>query len=135
MDIINSKCCLILTFTEIDPYVIIRCEGESVKSNFCRDTLNPEWLHLKAIFYRKKPSAEPIYVEVRGILSLKAGNLWVKKKCGRILTHLVPFTPEAILAVTRKLEFKKVHQNERGDCNPISKSSTKHIKTVINILR
>ena len=48
----------------VDPYVVVKCEGESVKSNFCRDTLEPEWQHFKVILYRKKPNAEPITIEV-----------------------------------------------------------------------
>ncbi|XP_035482413.2 calpain-5-like [Scophthalmus maximus] len=45
-----------------DPYVIIYCEGRSVKSNIKKDTLKPEFT-ISAIFYRKKPR-KPITVEV-----------------------------------------------------------------------
>ena len=37
-----------------DPYVIIYCEGQSVKSVIRKDTLEPEF-ETMAIFYRKKP--------------------------------------------------------------------------------
>ncbi|XP_041863849.1 calpain-5-like [Melanotaenia boesemani] len=45
-----------------DPYVIISCEGQSVKSTICKDTLQPKF-ETSAIFYRKKPR-NPITVEV-----------------------------------------------------------------------
>uniref|UniRef100_A0A3P9J8B2 Calpain 6 n=1 Tax=Oryzias latipes TaxID=8090 RepID=A0A3P9J8B2_ORYLA len=45
-----------------DPYVIISCEGKSVKSIVHKDTLNPQF-DTSAVFYRKKPS-KPITVEV-----------------------------------------------------------------------
>uniref|UniRef100_A0A3B4U4V2 Calpain 6 n=1 Tax=Seriola dumerili TaxID=41447 RepID=A0A3B4U4V2_SERDU len=45
-----------------DPYVIIYCEGRSVKSIIKTDTLQPEFT-TSAIFYRKKPR-KPITVEV-----------------------------------------------------------------------
>ncbi|KAG7516773.1 calpain-5-like [Solea senegalensis] len=45
-----------------DPYVIITCEGRSVKSTIKRDTLEPEFT-TSGIFYRKKPR-KPITVEV-----------------------------------------------------------------------
>ncbi|KAM6907588.1 calpain-5-like [Xenentodon cancila] len=45
-----------------DPYVIISCEGRSVRSTIKKDTLQPEFT-TSAIFYRKKPE-KPIKVEV-----------------------------------------------------------------------
>uniref|UniRef100_A0A3B3CYW2 Calpain 6 n=1 Tax=Oryzias melastigma TaxID=30732 RepID=A0A3B3CYW2_ORYME len=45
-----------------DPYVIIYCEGKSVKSTIHKDTLNPEF-DTSGVFYRKKPT-KPITVEV-----------------------------------------------------------------------
>ncbi len=53
-----------LFFPAVDPYVIVKCEGETVKSFWRRDTQTPEW-DFRTIFYRKKPAEEPIYVEVR----------------------------------------------------------------------
>merc|ERR1712226_933334 len=47
----------------IDPYVIIRCEGEKVQSVYRKTNLDPKW-DIEAIYYRKKPSLEPITVEV-----------------------------------------------------------------------
>lgn len=35
-----------------DPYCVVKCEGERVKSPVCRETLNPEW-NLTVLFYRK----------------------------------------------------------------------------------
>ncbi|XP_016897263.1 calpain-5 [Cynoglossus semilaevis] len=45
-----------------DPYVVIYCEGRSVKSTIKKDTLQPEFT-TSAVFYRKKPR-KPITVEV-----------------------------------------------------------------------
>ncbi|XP_075878194.1 calpain-5-like [Nelusetta ayraudi] len=45
-----------------DPYVIIHCEGKSVRSAVKKDTLKPEF-KTSAVFYRKKPR-KPITVEV-----------------------------------------------------------------------
>ncbi|KAG7333067.1 hypothetical protein KOW79_003202 [Hemibagrus wyckioides] len=45
-----------------DPYVIISCEGEKVRSPVHKDTLSPEF-DVKAIFYRKKPK-ERIHVQI-----------------------------------------------------------------------
>ncbi|XP_078122380.1 calpain-5-like [Sander vitreus] len=45
-----------------DPYVIINCEGQTVRSTIKKDTLQPEFM-TSAIFYRKKPR-NPITVEV-----------------------------------------------------------------------
>lgn len=49
--------------TGADPYVIIRCEGQSVRSTVRKDTLQPEF-KTSGIFYRKKPT-KPITVEVK----------------------------------------------------------------------
>ncbi|KAJ8306660.1 hypothetical protein KUTeg_015701 [Tegillarca granosa] len=46
----------------LDPYVVIRCEGEKIQSESRTNTKNPEW-NLRATFYRKKPM-EPIVIEV-----------------------------------------------------------------------
>ncbi|XP_021474339.2 calpain-5 [Oncorhynchus mykiss] len=45
-----------------DPYVIVSCEGRSVRSTVKADTLDPVF-ETRAIFYRKKPR-KPITVEV-----------------------------------------------------------------------
>ncbi|XP_053702895.1 calpain-5-like [Synchiropus splendidus] len=45
-----------------DPYVIISCEGCSVRSTIKPDTLQPQFT-TSGVFYRKKPR-KPIYVEV-----------------------------------------------------------------------
>lgn len=45
-----------------DPYVIIYCEGKSVKSTIKKDTLQPEFA-ISGIFYRKKPR-KPLTVQV-----------------------------------------------------------------------
>lgn len=45
-----------------DPYVIVSCEGHSVRSTIKADTLEPEF-KTSAVFYRKKPR-KPITVEV-----------------------------------------------------------------------
>ncbi|GIZ00252.1 calpain-6 [Caerostris extrusa] len=39
-------------FGSADPYCIVKCEGERVRSPVCRETLDPEW-NLTALFYRK----------------------------------------------------------------------------------
>lgn len=49
--------------TGADPYVIIRCEGGSVRSTVRKDTLQPEF-KTSGVFYRKKPG-KPITVEVK----------------------------------------------------------------------
>ncbi|XP_067841771.1 calpain-5a [Heptranchias perlo] len=48
--------------TGADPYVIIRCGREKVKSPVHKDTVNPEF-DVKGIFYRKDPKA-PIRIEI-----------------------------------------------------------------------
>lgn len=47
-------------------YVIIKCEGEKVRSAVQRGTSTPEY-NVKGVFYRKK-LAQPITVQVRSIL-------------------------------------------------------------------
>lgn len=46
----------------VDPYVIISCEGERVRSPVQKDTRCPNF-DIKGLFYRKKPK-EGIHVEV-----------------------------------------------------------------------
>ena len=48
----------------MDAYVIVKCEGETVKSAYKKNNLNPEW-NFEVIFYRKKPSTNPVIFEVR----------------------------------------------------------------------
>lgn len=45
-----------------DPYCVILCEGQSVRSPVCRETLDPVW-NTTAIFYRKDV-ASPIKIQV-----------------------------------------------------------------------
>ena len=51
------------TFSEADPYCLIKCEGYSVKSEVAEDTLSPKWRSASAIFYRSDPS-KPIKVQI-----------------------------------------------------------------------
>lgn len=46
----------------VDPYVIITCEGERVRSPVQKDTRCPNF-DVKGVFYRKKPK-DGIHVEV-----------------------------------------------------------------------
>ena len=46
-----------------DPYFIIKCEGESVRSSTKQDTVNPEFSQ-SAIFFRKNPLKKPIKIQV-----------------------------------------------------------------------
>nr|XP_020479202.1 calpain-5-like [Monopterus albus] len=45
-----------------DPYVIIRCEGEKVRSQVYKNTCDPVF-DIKGLFYRKKAS-QPIIIEI-----------------------------------------------------------------------
>ncbi len=45
-----------------DPYVIISCEGEKVRSAVHKNTQSPDF-DVKAVFYRKKQK-EPIRIQV-----------------------------------------------------------------------
>uniref|UniRef100_A0A673FUV5 Calpain 5a n=1 Tax=Sinocyclocheilus rhinocerous TaxID=307959 RepID=A0A673FUV5_9TELE len=45
-----------------DPYVVISCEGQKVRSLVHKNTQNPDF-DVKAVFYRKKPK-EPIRVQI-----------------------------------------------------------------------
>lgn len=47
-----------------DPYVIIKCEGQKVRSPVKKNTVSPEF-DVKGLFYRKKPG-QPIIVQVPG---------------------------------------------------------------------
>lgn len=49
-----------------DPYVIITCEGEKVRSPVHKDTRCPKF-DIKGVFYRKKPK-EGIHIEVSVML-------------------------------------------------------------------
>ncbi|CAH1789673.1 unnamed protein product [Owenia fusiformis] len=62
VDIINAEGLAKNEKNTTDPYVVIKCEGETVKSEWNKETLDPVW-NLKTIFYRKKPDI-PITVEV-----------------------------------------------------------------------
>ncbi|KAH0625254.1 hypothetical protein JD844_033630 [Phrynosoma platyrhinos] len=43
----------------VDPYVIIKCEGEKIRSPVVKNTTSPEF-DVKALFYRKKPG-QPVW--------------------------------------------------------------------------
>jgi len=45
-----------------DPYLLIKCEGEKVRSQVVGSTLNPTW-NYSAVFYRKRPH-KPIQIQV-----------------------------------------------------------------------
>lgn len=45
-----------------DPYCVVQCEGQSVRSAICRGTVDPVW-NLSVIFYRKD-SSTPIKIQV-----------------------------------------------------------------------
>ena len=53
---------LMATFVALDAQAVVKCEGETVKSVWVKNNLNPEW-NIQCIFYRKKPDV-PITVEV-----------------------------------------------------------------------
>ena len=57
------ECIKETTFSEADPYCLIKCEGDSVKSEVAEDTLSPKWRSASAIFYRSDPS-KPIKVQI-----------------------------------------------------------------------
>lgn len=51
----------------VDPYVIITCEGERVRSPVYKDTRCPSF-DIKGLFYRKKPK-EGIHIEVSSLFA------------------------------------------------------------------
>lgn len=63
-----------------DPYVIIKCEGQKVRSAVKKDTVSPEF-DVKGLFYRKKPG-KPIIVQVSVIWGLEV-RLHQAKQSGR----------------------------------------------------
>ncbi|KAL7983058.1 hypothetical protein Chor_010400, partial [Crotalus horridus] len=50
------------TCWRVDPYVIIKCEGEKVQSPVLKNTLTPEF-DVKGLFYRKKPG-KPVIIQI-----------------------------------------------------------------------
>ena len=50
-------------FAGADPYCIVSCEREKVRTKTVQDTVNPEYGQ-KAIFYRKNPGKNPIKIQV-----------------------------------------------------------------------
>lgn len=46
-----------------DPYIIIKCEGETVRTSTKQDTVNPEFGQ-SAIFYRKNPLKNPVKIQI-----------------------------------------------------------------------
>ncbi|XP_074661230.1 calpain-5-like isoform X2 [Tubulanus polymorphus] len=47
----------------VDPFVVIKGEGDSVKGIVAENTTNPVW-NTRGVFYRKKPDDKPIIIEV-----------------------------------------------------------------------
>ena len=47
----------------LDTFVVIKCEGQTLKSSIVKGNDTPEW-NFCVILYRKKPDLEPITVEV-----------------------------------------------------------------------
>lgn len=60
--ILNFQIFVHFFLTAVDPYVIITCEGERVRSPVHKDTRCPNF-DIKGLFYRKKPK-EGIHIEV-----------------------------------------------------------------------
>ena len=52
-----------LVIAGADPYIIIKCEGETVRTSTKQDTVNPEFGQ-SAIFYRKNPLKNPVKIQV-----------------------------------------------------------------------
>ena len=48
--------------TEADPYVYVKCEGQTAKSEIVKSSLEPKW-DFSAVFYRKKPE-KPLKIQV-----------------------------------------------------------------------
>uniref|UniRef100_A0A670ZDZ2 Calpain 5 n=1 Tax=Pseudonaja textilis TaxID=8673 RepID=A0A670ZDZ2_PSETE len=46
----------------VDPYVIIKCEGEKIRSPVLKNTMAPEF-DVKGLFYRKKPR-QPVIIQI-----------------------------------------------------------------------
>ncbi|KAK3094770.1 hypothetical protein FSP39_005995 [Pinctada imbricata] len=46
-----------------DPYCVISCEGEKVRTRTVEDTTNPEW-NDTALFFRRKPLKKPIKIQI-----------------------------------------------------------------------
>ncbi|KAK2149572.1 hypothetical protein LSH36_446g02083 [Paralvinella palmiformis] len=57
----------------INPYAIVKCEGETVKGMWAKDTPNPDW-DFQTIFYRKHPREKPIIVEIWSRNRIKAAD-------------------------------------------------------------
>jgi calpain-5 len=49
-----------------DPFLVLKCESEVVKSPVLHNTLDPVW-NFSAIFYRKKPEKLPLKIQVKEI--------------------------------------------------------------------
>ena len=60
----------------MDARVVVKCEGESVKSFPVPNTDAPEF-NFKCIFYRKKPSQEKITIEVRLRLAIYVAGMFM----------------------------------------------------------
>lgn len=75
-------------FGTADPYCIVKCEGERIRTPICPDTLDPVW-NVSAIFFRKSV-ASPIKIQVWN------SNIVMDTYLGKgILT--VPITTEPVI--------------------------------------
>ena len=61
---------ILLFFAGADPYCVISCEGEKVRTRTVEDTTSPVW-NETALFYRKKPIKKPIKIQVVLNLSIR----------------------------------------------------------------
>uniref|UniRef100_A0A8C9ZKT9 Calpain 5 n=1 Tax=Sander lucioperca TaxID=283035 RepID=A0A8C9ZKT9_SANLU len=65
-----------------DPYVIIRCEGQKVRSPVHKNTRSPDF-DTKGLFYRKKAN-QPISIEVRVCVCLYNHNVLMDSFLGQV---------------------------------------------------
>jgi len=79
--------------------VIIRCEGQKVRSPVKKNTLSPEF-DVKGLFYRKKPG-QPIIVQVPSQQAVSQGM--------ETLSHLDPPTCPLLTLSTASLFPKAEH--------------------------
>ena len=77
-----------LWFLGMDSFIIVKCEGESVKSEVRKHTTNPQY-DLQCVFYRKRPKKEHIAIEVciitncyasKSVVRLRVRAFWIKGK-------------------------------------------------------
>ena len=78
-------CIKCIFFTEADPYCVIKCEGQKVKTAVMKNSQDPEW-NASFIFYRHKPQVKPILV------TLWNSNLTLDSFIGQVqVSTLDPF--------------------------------------------